>query len=331
LYVVTSVKHLVLRTRGWNKLRVGGIVVQSHHEELKYYLSAVNEEGCPILSIEHGIANIVTNHELNSERKIISFMKWDTDVTCCNPNQRLAPFQCDLDPTIILERLALLCAIPLEDLPGKSEQKISKNIQNIGFRKMGRFGLIPDISSFAVCEPNIRKDLVQLLKRQIVGTELSALGHALEQCLMSGAPFSGTETERKLLLEQMHPFVRNNGILSETLRLFAHKNPKLRVLEFGNGTNESTHLALKALKSQFGEPLYLTYLYASTSPRATEQAKGNFKDDDNVEFVFFDTGKGIEDQGLKAGSYDLIITTDVRTATDQITFGNSCTVYFPGM
>jgi acyl transferase domain-containing protein len=332
LSVVTSVKHLILRTRGWKKLRVGGIVVQSHHEELKYYLSAVNEEGFPILSIEHGTANLVTTRELRSEGELFSFIKWDTDITYYNPNRRLAPFQYDLDPTIVLERLALLGALPLEALPGKRGQKISKNIQNnIGSRKTGRFGLIPDISSFAACEPSRRKELAQLLKEQIAGTELSALGHALDQCLTSGAPFSGTDTERKLLLEQMHPFVRNNGILSETLRLFAHKNPRLRVLEFGNGTNESTHLVLKALRSQFGERLYLTYLYASTSPGAAERAKDNFKGDDNVEFVFFDTEKGIEEQGMKAGSYDLIITTDVRTTMHLITFGNPCIVYFPGM
>jgi len=311
LSVTTSIKYLILRTGGWKQIRVRGMTVQNHYGELTYNLSAVNEDGLPILSIDHGIANLITTRDLKSEGRLFSFIKWDTDITYQDPNRRLAPFQRDLDPTIVLERLALLGVLPLEDPPGKEEQKIAKKLQNnIGARKTGSFGLISDISSFAACEPSSRKDLMQLLRKQITGTELSALGHALEQCLTSGAPFSGTDTERMLLLEQMNPFVRNNGIISETIRLFAHKNPRLRVLEFGNGTNENTHLVLKALRSQFGERLYLTYVYASASPIVEKKAKEKFENDDNVEFVVFDAKKGVEEQGMKAGRYDLIITTD---------------------
>ncbi|KAI9735466.1 MAG: hypothetical protein M1818_006472 [Claussenomyces sp. TS43310] len=311
LSVITSIKHLVVLNSGWNKLRVDGMVAKSHPGGLTCDLSAVNEEGLPILSMEHCIATLVSDRKLGSKSKLFSFMRWDTDVTYYNLNRPLAPFQFDLDPTIVLERLALLYALHLEDIVGARGQKSSKKIQNtIGSRKKGSFGLMPDISSFAECEPSSRNKLIELLKTHINGTELFSFGRALEQCLTCDAPFSGSDTERKLLLDQMHPFVRNNEILSESFRLFAHKNPKLRVLELGSGTNECTHLALKALESQFGEHLCLTYLYASTSPGATNKAKEKFKKDGKVEVTFFDTVKSVEEQGLKAGTYDLIITTD---------------------
>lgn len=321
LSVITSIKDLVVRNRGWTKLRVEGMVTKRQPGSLACDLHAVNQDRLPILSIEHCKATLISDHKLGSDNKLFSFMKWDTDMTYYNLNRLLAPFHFDLDPSIVLERLALLYALPLEDAVGRRGQKYSRQIQNsIDSKGRASFGLIPDISSFVECSPSSRTKLIELLKTQIIGTELFSLGCALDQCMASDAPFSGSDTERELLLDQIHPFVRNKGILSESLRLCAHKNPKLKVLELGSGTDQSTLLALKALKSQFGERLFATYLYASTSLEAMNKAKEKFKSYENVEVVFFDTTKTMDEQGLKAGNYDLIITTDVSNATSPNSF-----------
>lgn len=100
-------------------------------------------------------------------------------------------------------------------------------------------------------------------------------------------------------------------ILLDVLKLLAHKNPKLRILELGSGADETTSLVLNALKSQYGERLYLTYTYAATSFDAAFRAKAKFKGTRNINVVFFDVEQQLQSQILIAGAYDLIITTDV--------------------
>ena len=101
------------------------------------------------------------------------------------------------------------------------------------------------------------------------------------------------------------------SILLDSLKLLAHRNPKLRVLELGNGADETTHLVLNALKSQYGERLYLTYTYAATSLDAAFRAKATFKATRNINVVFFDIEQESQTQMLQAEAYDLIISTDV--------------------
>jgi hypothetical protein len=156
-----------------------------------------------------------------------------------------------------------------------------------------------------------------LLNAQISETELSSLGAALERCLTDNTPLSGSDSERQLLLDELHPLIRNSGTLYEPLRLLAYKNPKLNVLELGSGTRDSTNLVLKALRTQFDEPLYSSYLSASTSLDATTDLKESLRENGNVQSLIFNAEKSIEEQGLKAGTYDLIIITDVRAAKFQ--------------
>lgn len=97
----------------------------------------------------------------------------------------------------------------------------------------------------------------------------------------------------------------------QVLKLLAHKNPKLRILELGNGEVETTRLILNSLKSQYDERLYLTYTYAATSIDTAFSAKAKFKGTRSVSVVFFDTEQPLQSQIPQAGAYDLIITTDV--------------------
>ena len=97
----------------------------------------------------------------------------------------------------------------------------------------------------------------------------------------------------------------------DLIKLLAHKNPKLRILELGSGTDETTRLVMDALKSQYGELLYLTYTYATTSFDAAFRAKMTFRGASNLQVLFFDIEQQSQSQSLHAGAYDLIICTDV--------------------
>lgn len=316
LSVVTSIQHLVVSNNAWSKLRVNSVVTPGRLQNLTCNFSAVNENGLPILSGQCNITPI-PDLERQSDGKLFSFINWATDSTFHNLNQSLAPFQSDLDSTVALERLALLYALRSEDIGAQSQPYSKKILKKIGTKRKGRFGLVPDVSPFVGCGPSGRAELIKLLKAQISGTELSSLGHALERCLTENTPFSGSNRERQLLLDQLHPLIRNSGTLCESLRLLAYKNPKMNVLELGSGRKDSSNLVLKALRTQFDEQLYSSYLSASASLDATTGPKESSRTNGHVQPLVFDAEKSIEEQGLKAGSYDLIIITDVRAAKPQ--------------
>lgn len=104
----------------------------------------------------------------------------------------------------------------------------------------------------------------------------------------------------------------DSSMIADVLKLLAHKNPKLRILELGNGAEETTRLILNTLRSRYGERLYLTYTYATTTLDAAFKVKAAFKGTSNINVVFYDVEQQLQSSNLQAGAYDLIITTDVR-------------------
>ena len=97
----------------------------------------------------------------------------------------------------------------------------------------------------------------------------------------------------------------------DALKLLAHKNPNLRILELGDGQDETTHLCLEALRSDYDERLYSTYTLATTSLDTAFKAKITSKGACNVDVVFLDIEQQPQNQVLQKESYDLIIITDV--------------------
>lgn len=116
----------------------------------------------------------------------------------------------------------------------------------------------------------------------------------------------------------------DSSIILVVLKLLAHKNPRLRILELGNGADETTRSILNALKSQYDERLALTYTYAVTSLDAAFRAKAAFKGSRNVNVVFFDVEQLLKSHMLEDGAYDLVITTDVWLS--NVGFYNSLTL-----
>ena len=100
-------------------------------------------------------------------------------------------------------------------------------------------------------------------------------------------------------------------IISHVLKLLAHKNPNLKILELGNGADEMTRLVLDTLNSSFGERLYLNYTYAATSLDAAFTLRAAFRGASNINVEFYDI-QNLQSSNLQAGAYDLIVTTDVR-------------------
>ena len=103
----------------------------------------------------------------------------------------------------------------------------------------------------------------------------------------------------------------NHSDFLDALKLLAHKNPNLGILELGSGQDETMHMCLEALRSNYDERLYSTYTLATTSLDTAFKTKIELKGACNVDVVYLDVDQDPQNQILQSGAYDLIIVTDV--------------------
>ncbi|RMZ86790.1 hypothetical protein DV736_g5985, partial [Chaetothyriales sp. CBS 134916] len=102
------------------------------------------------------------------------------------------------------------------------------------------------------------------------------------------------------------------------VRLLAHARPNLRILEVGAGTGGTTETITRSLVDVGGLPVYSTYTFTDISAGFFPSARERFAHVSNMEFKVFDVTKDPAEQGLQAGSYDLVLAANVLHATPSI-------------
>ncbi|PLB48691.1 hypothetical protein P170DRAFT_358230 [Aspergillus steynii IBT 23096] len=119
----------------------------------------------------------------------------------------------------------------------------------------------------------------------------------------------------------------NNGLLKSLvfLDLYAHKNPRMRVLEIGAGTGGMTKYVLDTLTqdgsgiSGAGNPRFSHYTYTDISAGFFPAAESLFDSlKDRVTFQVLDIEKNPVAQGFELGVYDMIIAENVLHATQDL-------------
>ena len=117
----------------------------------------------------------------------------------------------------------------------------------------------------------------------------------------------------------------------------AHKNPNLKVLEIGAGTGATTIPILETLshhgEQEAGSSRFSQYMYTDISPSFFEKAQETFKDHlDRMAFKVLDVEFDPAEQGFEAGSYDLVIASNVIHATKDlnVTLTNTRRLLRPG-
>ena len=87
--------------------------------------------------------------------------------------------------------------------------------------------------------------------------------------------------------------------------------PHLRILEIGAGTGGTTACVLKALQSQQGERLFQEYTITDVSAGFVNQCRQRFAAYNNLKYAVLDITADPLGQGFEAGTYDLIIASNV--------------------
>lgn len=141
----------------------------------------------------------------------------------------------------------------------------------------------------------------------ILRGEVTALEVMLKGNLLSGYYLDGLK------------WGRANAKLAELVALYAHKNPRAKVIEIGGGTGGATSHVLNALGKGENGPNIASYDFTDVSSGFFESAKEKFKDWKNLmRFKKLDIEQDPASQGFEEGTYDVVIACQVLHATQSM-------------
>lgn len=228
-----------------------------------------------------------------------------------------------------VEKLALLCTIEssqqLESL--KSPQAHLAKYRSWLSRQADRAAagdneLVEDPQKLALLSSQERMNEIEVLTSQILSTPTKAAAIAVRRVFDSCKEiFQGKADSLEILLkDDILTQLYNMGDRwdhADFFKVLCHAKPWLRILEIGAGTGGTTATVLDHLSSH-GERMYGSYHYTDISAGFFVEAKDRFAHHSNIEYSVLDINKDPVEQGFEAGSYDLIIATNVLHATPKL-------------
>jgi acyl transferase domain-containing protein/ubiquinone/menaquinone biosynthesis C-methylase UbiE len=114
---------------------------------------------------------------------------------------------------------------------------------------------------------------------------------------------------------------RANAKLGELVALYAHKNPRAKMIEIGGGTGGATSHIMNALgKSHSGKGANVaSYDFTDVSSGFFEAAKEKFQDWNSVmRYKKLDIEQDPASQGFEEGTYDVVVACQVLHATQSM-------------
>ncbi|KAK0373507.1 hypothetical protein CLIM01_09128 [Colletotrichum limetticola] len=105
-----------------------------------------------------------------------------------------------------------------------------------------------------------------------------------------------------------------NNLIAELVENLSHKHPRMDILEIGAGTGGTTHSVLSRIGDAFGH-----YTYTDISAGFFENAKKRFEPHNKrITYKVLDIERDTTEQGILAGSQDLILASNVLHATRNL-------------
>lgn len=188
-----------------------------------------------------------------------------------------------------------LCIGSAEWLYDKEPKGPRQNINQVG-------GRAADIETEVICRLGIQ--LADILRGE-----------------MSLLPLMTQDGLLARFYDNMPTTKRTGSQLSRLLAHLIHKSPRARILEIGAGTGAMTRHALSALgTAHSGGPAADLYHYTDVSAALFDSARENLAPwSDLLAFEVLDPGRAPAAQGFVDSSYDVVIASDVESAsTDSV-------------
>ncbi|RGP66594.1 polyketide synthase [Fusarium longipes] len=170
---------------------------------------------------------------------------------------------------------------------------------------------------------NTNSDLLdQVAQEDAFGALICAVGEVLPEILRGEVEPLEIMMKDGLLTkhyEDARTMARGNQALAEYVANLGEINPDLKIIEVGAGTGSATIKVLEALSGdEPGEENFSAYTYTDISTGFFDEARKKLAKWPRVMYKKLDITKELSDQDIEAGTYDIVIASNVLHATTNI-------------
>ncbi|KAH7400779.1 hypothetical protein DE146DRAFT_653958 [Phaeosphaeria sp. MPI-PUGE-AT-0046c] len=273
-------------------------------------------------------------------------LDWQPDIDFLDPTSLIHAHGSKTEAIRLIESLAVLCMIYTSSrltslsIASPHLQKFrSWLVTEVSRMSSGSYHWLPSAQEWSTLPPSSIQPLLDQAftdasantdSAPIASVLLTVLDNCESICLdrVTGIeillPNSG--------LASIYTFYQDMTSLTPFFNALGHSQPTLRVLEIGAGTGGTTAHILSALQSDTGTRMFGTYMYTDISAGFFPAAKEKFKEYAGLEYKVLDISKDVVEQGFEAGTYDIVVASNVLHATPNLreTLGNVRTLLAKG-
>ena len=109
-----------------------------------------------------------------------------------------------------------------------------------------------------------------------------------------------------------------NKRVAAILRILAHRNANIRILEIGAGTASATREILSALKGENIFRMYKEYVFTDVTPSFLQKAAESLKDYQGITYATFDMERPPSEQEVGNRKYDVLVASNVIHAASDV-------------
>ena len=280
-----------------------------------------------VLSIKGFKASAIRNSDAAvKDLPLITQFEWRPHSAFVDLNQYMEPRQHCPKEWPLLEELILLCILENQEsltITDKTPPHLAKYLEwqkaHLQHYKSGLNAFVPQHLRLWEMDIEQRTTRIDSLVAEVSISPYAVFSTAIIR-LFKASPSIFTDETHPLhvLLEDnvLNEFYRVADALDfgGLIKILAHTNPHIRILEVGAGTGGTTAQILRNLRSSQGERLYSNYTYTDVSAGFMAKAKEQFGTD-KIEYSILDITQDPLGQGFQPGSFDLIIGANVVHAT----------------